>query len=200
MRSVDILRPRLVVGAVACAGLLAVACKKDPTAPVLVVAEDVTLGVNPNLAAAVSGTTFNFPDGAGAIAPALTGQSLALTMATAGSEVTTTMAFTSGTSTTGTVTATTTFGSCIFNIKASTFPAGHSLAVGQTVTVNPCSLSVRTTGAVANGQAVSRSVALLLGAAASAGATVTVAVTAGGQLTLNGFSAGTVQLVPVSGG
>lgn len=74
------------------------------------------------------------------------------------------------------------------------------MALGKTVTVNPCDLSVRTSGAVANGQATSRSVALLLGAASSAGATVTVAVSASGQLTLNGNAAGLVQLVPISGG
>ena len=75
----------------------------------------------------------------------------------------------------------------------------HPLALGQTVTVNPCTVNANTTGAVANGQATSRSVALVLGAAASANSTVTVGVNAGGQIVLNGALVTTIQLTPVSG-
>lgn len=99
----------------------------------------------------------------------------------------------------GTATGTTTFGSCIFAVTSSTFPAGHRLALGQTVTVNPCNMNVNTAGAVANGVATSRSVALVLGAAASAGSSVTVGVNPGGQLSLNGNIVTTVTLTPVSG-
>jgi hypothetical protein len=60
-------------------------------------------------------------------------------------------------------------------------------------------MNVNTAGAVANGVATSRSVALVLGAASSAGASVTVGVNAGGQLTLNGNIVATVVLTPVSG-
>jgi hypothetical protein len=95
--------------------------------------------------------------------------------------------------------ATAAFGSCIFAVTSSNFAAGHPLALGQTVTVNPCNVDVNTTGAVANGVATSRSVALLLGAAASAGSSVIISVTAGGALTLNGSNVGTVTLTPVSG-
>ncbi|WBY03641.1 hypothetical protein PE066_08940 [Ramlibacter tataouinensis] len=97
-----------------------------------------------------------------------------------------------------TASGTTTFGSCIFTVRASTFPPGHPLALGQTVTVNPCNIRVNTAGAVANGVATSRSVALLLGAAASAGASVTIGVTAGGSLSLNGHIVTTITLTPVT--
>lgn len=155
------------------------------------VSGDTTLGTNAAVAAAVTGTDFTFPSGVAELG-------------TAGS---TSVAFTSGGSTPSfsissggsTATGTTTFGSCIFAVTSSTFPGGHPLALGQTVTVNPCNLRIGTAGAVANGVAQSRSVALLLGAASSSGATVSVGVNAGGQLTLNGNSVGTVTLTPVSG-
>lgn len=159
--------------------------------PILGVTADTNVATSATIAGAVANTPFSFDTGVAAL----------------GTTGATTVQFTSATATPAfniasggnTATGNTTFGSCIFAVTSSSFPAGHSLAVGQTVTVNPCSLSVRTTGAVANGQATSRSVALLLGAASSAGATVTVAVSPSGQLTLNGASAGLVTLVPVSG-
>lgn len=159
--------------------------------PVLVAPANVPLAAAPTTVAAVEDIPFAFPAGV----PAL------------GTTGATTVAFTS-TGTTpafsiaadgGTATGTTTFGSCIFAVTASTFPAGHALSLGQTVTVNPCNMNVNTAGAVANGVATTRSVALVLGAAASSGASVVVAVTAGGALTLNGNSVATVTLTPVSG-
>src|SRR5260221_12681412 len=92
------------------------------------------------------------------------------------------------------------FGSCIFVVTASTFAAGSPLSVGQTVTVNPCNLNVGTAGAVANGGGQTRSVALLLGAASSAGASGTLGGNAGGQLTLNGNSVGSGTPTPTGGG
>jgi len=166
------------------------ACSSGDDETAMVVASDTVLAVNPTTAAAVKDTPFTFSS-----VPAL------------GTTATTTVAFTSTATTPAfsiasggsTATGTTTFGSCIFAITASTFPAGHALAAGQTVTVNPCNMSVNTTGAAANGVATTRSVALLLGAAASSGQSAVVAVNAGGQLTLNGNSVGTVTLTPISG-
>jgi hypothetical protein len=73
------------------------------------------------------------------------------------------------------------------------------MRVGQVITVDPCNINVNTKGATANGVATSRAIALVLGAASSSGATITVGVNPGGQLTLNGNLAGTVTLVPVTG-
>ena len=39
-----------------------------------------------------------------------------------------------------------TFGSCRFKISTSTFPGGHPLSVGQTITVDPCQLVAETSG------------------------------------------------------
>lgn len=181
----------LLLSVVAVLALAGCGGGNDEPAPVLVAPDNVALAAAPATVAAVEDVPFSFPAGV----PAL------------GTTGTTTVAFTS-TGTTpafsivaegGTATGTTTFGSCIFAITASTFPAGHALAQGNTVTVNPCNMSVNTTGAVANGVATTRSVALLLGAAASSGQSAVVAVNPGGQLTLNGNSVGTVTLTPVSG-
>jgi hypothetical protein len=176
------------------------ACDDDPTAPTMVVAGNTTLATNATVASSIVGIPFSFPGGAGAIAPAVAGQNLALTFGGTATAPTATMVITTAAgATTGTITANATFGSCIFAVTASTFPAGHALAQGQTVTVNPCNVSIGTAGAVANGVAQSRSIALLLGAASSSNQQVTVGVNAGGQLTLNGNTVGTVTLVPVSG-
>ena len=50
----------------------------------------------------------------------------------------------------GTATGATRFGSCIFTVAASTYPAGHALATGNTITINPCALSIDTVGAAAD--------------------------------------------------
>lgn len=176
----------------ASAAVVLTACGGNDDPEVLLVAPpSVALAAAPTTVAAVEDVPFTFPAGV----PAL------------GTTGTTTVAFTStGTtpafsiaSPSGTATGVTTFGSCIFAITASTFPTGHALAQGQTVVVNPCNLNVGTAGAVANGVAQSRSIALILGAAASANQSVSVGVNPGGQLTVNGNIVGTVTLTPVSG-
>lgn len=98
----------------------------------------------------------------------------------------------------GTATGVTTFGSCIFSVTASDFPAGHALATGAVVTVDPCSLVVRTAG-LAAGASEDRGVLLVLGTAQSAPNTVTVAVDTRGRLMINGDVAATVTLSPVTG-
>jgi len=184
-------RASQILLAMAAAVVLSACGSSDDDGVTMVAASDTTLAASPTTTAAVAGTPFAFPTGVPAF----------------GTTSTTTVAFTSTATTPAfsissggnTATGTTTFGSCIFAITASTFPAGHALAAGNTITVNPCNMSVNTTGAVANGVATTRSVALLLGAAASSGQSAVVQVNPGGQLTLNGQSVGTVTLTPVTG-
>lgn len=191
----------VTVAAVLAVGVASTACKDDATAPkVMVAATDAVVSMNGSVAGALAGTAFNFAGGAGALAPAVANQNLALTFGGTATAPTADMVITSPTgATVGTLGANVTFGSCIFVVTRSSFPAGHALALGQTVTVNPCALNMRVQGAVANGQAVPRSVALLLGAAASSNSSVTVAVTPGGQIVLNGTNVTTIGLTPVSG-
>lgn len=166
------------------------ACGGDPE-PLTVAATDTTIAAAPATVAAVEDVPFTFTAGV----PDL------------GTTGTTTLAFTS-TGTTpafsitadgGTATGTTTFGSCIFVVASSSFPAGHRLAQGQTVTVNPCNIRLGTQGAPADSIARQRAAVFILGSAASTGSTVTVVVNPGGTITVNGQAAGTVTLVPVSG-
>lgn len=85
------------------------------------------------------------------------------------------------------------FGSCVFVVSNSTFPAGHPMAVGATVTVNPCNIQTNTQRAAANGVQISAPVAMILGQATSTGSTVTVGVSASGQLLFNGNLAGRLR-------
>ena len=155
------------------------------------VAGNTTLATNSTTAAAVVNTPFTFSSGVPAF-----GTTAATTVQFTSTSTAPAFSVSSGGAT---ASGTTSFGSCVFAVTSSSFPAGHPMAVGQTVTVNPCNLSVNTAGAVANGVATSRSVALLLGAASSAGSGNAIAVTAGGALTLNGNNVGLVTLTPVSG-
>lgn len=167
-------------------------CGGGSDSPTMVAASDTTLAVSPTVTSALVNETFTFNSGV----PSL------------GTTATTSLTFTSTATTPefsitsggNTASGTTTFGSCIFAVTRSTFPAGHALALGQTVTVNPCNVNINTRGGVANGVATSRSVALLLGAAASAGATVTVGINPNGGIVLNGNIVTTITLTPLTGG
>jgi hypothetical protein len=182
---------KLLVMIMVATGAVLAACGGGGDDAPLGVANNTTLATNATTAAAVINQPFAFPAGV----PAFGTTSATTVQFTSTSTV---PAF-SVASAQGTASGSTSFGSCIFAVTQSTFPAGHPLALNQTVTVNPCNMNVNTAGAVANGVATSRSVALVLGAASSAGASVTVGVNAGGQLTLNGNIVATVVLTPVSG-
>lgn len=175
---------------VAAAMLVACGGGSDPVDSVAT--SNTTLAANGTTASAVTAVPFSFPAGVTEL-----GTTAATTVTFTSSSATPAFSIASGGNT---ATGVTTFGSCIFTVSASTFPTGHALALGQIVTVNPCNLNVATAGAVANGVAQSRSIALLLGAAASANASATVGVNAGGNLTLNGNSVGTVTLTYTTGG
>jgi hypothetical protein len=161
-------------------------------APTQVAAAATTIPATATSTAIATGIPFSFPAG----------------VTDFGTTSTTTVAFTD-TSTTpafsisaggNTATGTTTFGSCHFKILASTFPATDKMgAVGTVITVNPCNLQADTSGLPANATAEQKSLALVLGTAASAGTPVVMQVNAGGQLTINGKSAGTVTLQVVTG-
>ena len=124
-----------------------------------------------------------------------------------GTTTPTTLAFTSATATpafaikAGGLTASgrTTFGSCIFTITASTFPAGSKLAVGEEVRVNPCSLNVATSGGNANGSASDREVKFVLGTLNSSGENLPVVINANGSVVINGETIGTVTISVVTG-
>lgn len=93
----------------------------------------------------------------------------------------------------------TTFGSCIFTITASTFPAGSRLAVGQSVRVNPCNLNVTTAGGNANGVSADREVKFVLGSLNSSGRNLAVVINSNGTVVINSVPLGSVTISIVTG-
>lgn len=98
-----------------------------------------------------------------------------------------------------TATGTTTFGSCIFTVTASTFPLSSPLATGKVVKVNPCSLTASTSGVNADGLPVVRDVVLVLGTASSQPIQLAVTVSADGTVLIGTTPVGTVTLVAATG-
>lgn len=98
-----------------------------------------------------------------------------------------------------TATGATTFGSCIFTVTSSTFPAGSKLAVGQSVRVNPCQLNAATSGGNANGSASDREVKFVLGTLNSNGKNLPVVINANGSIILGGVTISTVTVSSVTG-
>jgi hypothetical protein len=80
----------------------------------------------------------------------------------------------------------TTFGSCIFTVSTSTFPASSPLAAGKSVTINPCNLTAATSGGVANGVASDRAVQFVLGALNSLIRNLPVVINPNGSIVING--------------
>jgi hypothetical protein len=180
----------LGIGALAVAALLAGCGGGDGDTPQLV-SKDATVAVNASTSAAFTQKAFNFSSG----------------VAEMGTTAPTTVTFTSNSTTPAfaiasggnTATGTTTFGSCHFHVTDSTFPADSPLAAGKTVVVDPCGVTLDTSGVAANGVTATVSASLVLGTAASTNTSVTVNVDTSGQLTVNGTSVGTVVLTPVTG-
>jgi hypothetical protein len=97
-------------------------------------------------------------------------------------------------------TGTTAFGSCIFRIADSTFPAGHRLAPGTEISVSPCDLTIILENMPANGETQSKPAQMKLGATVSRPARVLVAVAPNGTLLLAGVPIGIVTVTPATGG
>ena len=74
-----------------------------------------------------------------------------------------------------------TFGSCIFTVTKSDFVAPSPLAVGQVVTINPCSVKVNSAG-YAPGTTASIPTLLTLGSTVSSANNKTVTVTTTGNV------------------
>ncbi len=163
----------------------------DEPTPVAVVPTPAVLAASATTTAAVEDVPFVFPAGV----PEL-GTTASTSIVFTDTSTTPAFSISSGGNT---ATGTTAFGSCIFRVTASTFPAGHRMSVGQQITVNPCNIRVETSGMSVDAPAEQRSVALLLGSAASSGNPLTVDVNPGGQLTINGKAAGTVTIEFVTG-
>jgi len=137
-----------------------------------------------NAAALAPAGAFTFPTG-------FSGNAGAVVLAgatTVALPTATTFAITNGG---GTATGNTTFGSCIFNVTASTVPG---IVAPTAITVNPCTLTVDTSGDVV-GTTNTDGATLNLGGSSSNSVNVTVTVAADGSVVVNSTQVGTVAVV-----
>lgn len=157
-----------------------------------VASSDLTVAASGSTLAAVTNTAYTFP--------------AVPDFGTAGA---TTVTFTSATESPsfsisaaeGTATGTTTFGSCIFTVTNSTFPASSPLATGKTVRVNPCSLTVKVAGVTVTASPTPTSVptVLVLGTLSSGTVSKVITIDSNGKVTIGTVSLGTIPVVVSTG-
>ena len=99
----------------------------------------------------------------------------------------------------GTASGSTRFGSCIFTVATSTYPADHALATGKTITISPCALSIDTIGAAADGTSAERNASLVLGTTPSSPTPAAVAISPTGEVSIGGTVVGKTPLKPTTG-
>jgi len=181
-------RPGLALGVLA---LALAACGKETTAPVKIATQNVTTTFNGAVAQALAGRSISIPGAAGLVAPAAPNQNLGLTFGGTSTAVTAAGTVTTAAgATTGSFTANVTFGSCIFTITSVTGNLG--LTVGQTIRVNPCSITALTAG-VQVGTTANTNATVTFGNFQSAPIPVTVQVSENGTVTVNNQNVGTVS-------
>lgn len=189
------------------AATLAACGGSDSPAPVPMANKDIAAAVDATSVASLepasagaTQTVATFADGfsgndgtAGATSVAITGVT---TVAFTGSAATPTFAIANGGFT---AKGNTTFGSCIFTVTESTFPANSPLASGKIVKVNPCSMKASTNGANANGIPSQRDVVLVLGSVHSSPIKLNITVNANGKVLIGTTSVGSVTLTQTTG-
>ncbi len=157
-----------------------------------IAADNLAVSATASTTSAVVGETFTFP-----AVPAF------------GTTGTTTLAFTSAGSNPAfaisadgnTARGTTAFGSCIFNVTESTFPADHPLGLGKQVTVNPCSLTLEVKGVQTdNDETKTVTARMTLGTTTSAQTEVQVVLRENGDVVINGTVIGKVGTFDPTGG
>jgi predicted small lipoprotein YifL len=169
---------KLVLSMVMVSALAACGGSDGPLPPTVITPAVVTAPASAGTIAAIVDKTFTFGD--------------VLAMGTTSP---TALKFTGGgaspsfaiTSPEGSATGATTFGSCIFTIASgSTYPATHPLASGKTVRIDPCALTLATSGTPANGSSNPTQAAFTLGTLVSAGIPLPVSVSADGTVSVGG--------------
>ncbi len=178
----------LAVGVVS----LVVACGGGSNNPsVTIAAANVSAGVTGATAPALVNTPVVFAAGV----PQL-GTTASTTLTFKDTTATPAFAITTGTST---ATGVTTFGSCIFTVTSSTYPAGSALVVGAVIKIDPCTLTVATKGLTAGSTTSNGTATFLLGTTTSSSVTLPVTISSTGVVTINNIGLGTVS-VSVTGG
>lgn len=186
---------KFLLAAAVSAALVACGGGGSTSTPIAVAAANTSVAISPAngaaATAAVSGQTFTFPSGAAALGTTAS-TTVKLTSGAAGSPAKFDIA-----SGTGTATGALTYGSCIFTVAVgSTIPG---LPAGTVLTVNPCTLGIATSGLAANGVPQNGAATLTLGATSSTSLPLTVTISAGGDVSINGSSVGTVTTSRLTG-
>jgi hypothetical protein len=182
----------LALISIAASAAMLVACGgggDGPRQPSLVAANNLKAPITAQNVGAITGQGFTFNSGVAAFG---TASPTTVTLNSASSF--------SITSNEGTASGTLGFGSCIFAVTQSTYPASSPLAVNKTLEVSECSINVATAGVSVTQDAILRAVAFLLGTDTSADKNLTVDITPSGIVVVNGTEVGTVTLQPVTGG
>ena len=175
------------------AGLLMSACggSSSSSTPVPVVASDTKVTINATTGPAVIGSLLNtpatFPNGVAAFG---TTKSTAVTFK--GTPAAPTFEITTAD---GTAKGNLSFGSCKFTVtENSNVGSLNLLAVGTTITIDPCSVSLGTKGKLANGIAQSGQIIFTFASGDSVAVTLIYAINANGTITINGSTYGTATL------
>ena len=159
-------------------------------APVIVSTANLVAPVTASIVPAVVNTPFTFASG---VPDFGTTAETTLTFTSTGD----TPAFSIGSG--GAVaTGTTTFGSCIFIITASTFPTAQ-LATGKVVRADTCTLNVGTLGGAANGSSSRRDVSLAFRTVISGALNLPVTINPDGRIVLNNIQIGLSRVSAVTG-
>jgi hypothetical protein len=87
------------------------------------------------------------------------------------------------------------FGSCIFTIKNSTFPASHPLATGKKITVSPCTISIATANQTATGTPIDTPVSLVLGSTKSEEKKLPITISSSGSVVITNPITGTTTIM-----
>ena len=202
--SKTVLRLTAIIGVLA--GMLTIlSCGGGEEERGKVATSDTPINVDSTAIRALEGQTFTFPPTAGAvISPQLVNQPITLAFTnTAAATPTATITAPNVRGTDGNparLTGDTTFGSCTFVVRTSTFPVGQGPQVGQTIgPINPC--NVTATGSIqATGQAQTVQILLALGQVPSAPQQAQVAINPDGSVVINTVNTGqTVVLQVVTG-
>jgi len=159
----------------------------DASLPQVAATGNLSSNVNAATVGALSGESFNFANGVSGFG---TNTATAVTLNTNTFSVASSQGVASGNLT---------FGSCIFTVTNSTFPAGFPLVAGARVEITPCSMSVTTGGLLVDANAATRAVAFILGISTSVARNLPVDVDANGVVTVNGVRIGTVTLTNATG-
>ena len=174
------------------------ACGSSDNGPTInkVATSDLTVAASPATTTSVAKNPFSFPGGVPELG---TGAATTLTFG-APATGTTAPTFSIAGFGQGTANGTTTFGSCIFTVTNSSFPAGHPLANGQVLRVDPCEFNINTKGEVADGHSEKRKIKLKLGNTQSDGQDNDVKIDRDGNVKVNDQDEGKTPTTDVTGG